>query len=350
MAEYIIKIEGLFSTSVFYKTILKELHNCFSDDKENRVIFDFTEVTYIDALVIPNLLSVGYIIKKATNKIPIISAINNSIYAYKTNIMQYLYDIGFTKHAKNYGLFEIHDYNIDKSKKMLPEYCTTFCFNDGKQSKESIAEQIMLESGQLFNEHLKEYFDDDEIFGYKNIFAKFAAELCNNSAMHGKSFSFMTIQSNRGQEKVSIAVSDCGCGFYESLYKKIINKSLERPLLTIENEGFLDKNTENLSLHSIIECTFYRYFDRAYGIWDIAKTVLNNGGVIRIHSNDSRIILTPNKFPLILEVCNDPEALKDILLKEFLGSKDYNFITGLKFGGVHFEIEMPMKHKNKGWA
>ena len=348
MADYIIKVEGLFSTSVFYRQILKELHSCLQQSKENRVVFDFTETTYIDALVIPNLLCVGYIIRSTTNKTPVIARMNNSIYTYKTNIMQYLYDIGFIKHARNYGLFEIHDYNIDKNKKIIPEYCTTFCFNNTGQSKEQIAEQINIESGKLFSEHLKEYFDDDEIFGYKNIFAKFAAELCNNSAVHGESFSFMTIQSNREQGKVSIAVSDCGCGFYESLCKRLENNTLDRPLLTISDDEFLDKTSENLSLHSIIECTFYRYFDKAYGIWDIARTVLKSGGVVRIHSNDSRIILTPNMFPLILELCKSPEELRNILLIQFLERKDYNFITGLKFGGVHFEIEMPMK--NRGWA
>lgn len=343
MADYLIKIKGGFSTSVFYNNVLKELHKCLVEDNQNRVIFDFSMTTYIDALVIPNLLCVGYILREETKQIPLITTLNTDIYTSKSNIMQYLNDIGFIEHAYKLKLFEFYNPELKPKSNMIPEYCATFFFNNDKKSKEDIASEISNRSYKLFNKHLKNYFDEDAIFGYGNIFAKFAAELCNNSSIHGNSFSFMTIQSNIKLQIVSIAVSDCGCGFYESLSKKIESGKLDKQeLITIDKNTFINVKSENIALYSILESTFYRYFDKAYGIWDIARTVLKKSGVIRIHSSDSRIILTPNKFPLVLDLCKNANELKAVLLEEFINKKDYNYFTDLKYNGVHFEIEMPM--------
>ena len=345
MSDYAIRIEGGFTTSVFYNYVLKELHKCLSGNRESRVVFDFTKTKYVDALVIPNLLCVGYILKEHNGKTPIVATIDESLYVSNSSVLKYLREIGFVHYCEKYGLFEIHGFEKN-TMSLIPEYCATFCFDNEDISKDSIAREITKKSYNLFKNHLTNHFDEDDIFGYGNKFAKFGAELCKNSSIHGDSFSFMTIQSYIRRQTVSIAVSDCGHGFYNSLSNRIANSIESHQLLTIDDSSFLDEKSENLTLHSIIECAFYRYFDSVYGLWDIAKTVLSDGGLIRIHSSDSRIIFTPETFRFI-SVFDKREDLRDYLIKKFLKSKNYRYHQNLKYRGVHIEIEMPMKSNKR---
>jgi hypothetical protein len=348
MSDYFIKIDKFFSTSFFYERVLKELHNCLRENINHRVIFDFSETVFVDALVIPNLLCVGGILRETTGQLPVITTINNYIYTSRTNVAQYLSDIGFTAIAQSYNLFEFSVHSYKRKSTLIKDYSTTYLFDNPHETKQNMANRISRKSRELFETHLKEYFDEDDVFGYCNIFAKFAAELCNNSLTHGKSCSYMTIQSNLEKQKISIAVSDYGRGFYNSLYEKILSDDTFE-FHTIDKDSFKTRS-ENSSLYAIIESTFYRYFNKDYGIWNIADTVLGQEGIIRIHSTDARIILTPNKFPLILAVCSDAESLKEVLSREFIERKDYNYKSGLKFPGVHYEIEMPLKISRKGGA
>ena len=348
MSDYFIKIDKTFSTSFFYERVLGDLHECISDGKKPRVIFDLSETTFVDALVIPNFLCTGYLLKDWTGNVPIITTLSKNYYSSRFDTAKYLYDIGFSRIAQDYNLFEINDFGNQDKESLISEYSRTYLFNDFNVSKQDIARTISQKSKMLFEKHLRNYFADDEIFGYCNIFAKFAAELCNNSLVHGKSFSIMTIQSNVKLGKVSIAVSDCGCGFYNSLCQKIITNEAH-DFYTIDKNDFM-KNTDTRSLNAIIESTFYRYFDKVYGIWDIANTVFKHDGTIRIHSSDSRIVLTPRTFQLIFEVCKDPESLKRLLVKEFVQKKDYNFKSGMRFKGVHYEIEIPFNTEKRRGA
>jgi len=363
MKNYFIKIAKNFSTSFFYEKLLKEMHICLKEDINNKVVFDMSETTFIDALVIPNLLCVGSILKETTGHMPIITTINTQVYSTKADTAQFLYEIGFIELAQRLNLFEIHCFGSDGKRPIIREYSTTYYFDlsykakTATETKRRIARRISDKSRELFEEHLKDYFDTDSEIGYCNKFARIAAELCSNSLIHSNIPSFMTIQSNLFNQTVSIAVSDRGCGFYDSLYSKLIDEEIKvsegRQLdKTIQfytiNKNSFKELTDKRSLHAIVESTFFRYYEgKVYGISDIASTVLKEGGLIRIHSTDSRIKLTQSNFPFIFQMCEDPERLRNMLIKEFIKKKDYNFKSGLKFMGVHYEIEMPIKTSSR---
>ncbi len=343
MEKYNIRIEGDFTTTVFYQKVLRQLHIYYKDFVDNVVVFDLSMTTRIDPLIIPNLLCVGEILRDTTGHPAVINTLN---FVRGNRIKKYLEDIGFVDLA--FGIYEFYDAGSDNQKSTIREYCKSYCFKDENATKKQIAQKISRESRELFIRHLNNFFEEDEYFGYMNIFAKFASEMCHNSIHHGNAFSYMTIQSISSINRVKIAVSDCGVGFYRSLLKKIINENLEHPFYTIDEEKFLSAKIDQITLNTILECSFYRYFDEEYGLWNIAKRVINGDGVIRIHSNNAQIILTSNLFPIILKTCKDEESLKSVLTKEFIRRKNYNYRDKLKFPGVHIEIEMPLNKSQTG--
>ena len=117
-------------------------------------------------------------------------------------------------------------------------------------------------------------------------------------------------------------------------------------MFTIDKKELNNSVNNELSLNDIIECTFYRFFEKPYGICDIVRAVLKAGGKLRIHSGDTQIIIT-KRFLSIFENSKTAIELSANLTDCLVNNKDYNYKEGLKFQGTHIEIEMPIEIRRR---
>ena len=123
------------------------------------------------------------------------------------------------------------------------------------------------------------------------------------------------MHANYSLKKIYIAVSDIGCGFLGSLKD-----------CKIDNEK-----------EAILEGVYKRKDSKIYGLFNVIRRVLDYGGKVRIHSNDTQIIFTPrikNEF-IWGRLCKIDSFTK------------YNVKNTAYFDGVHIEIEMPLEKEQK---
>lgn len=387
--DYIISIEGNLTSFAFYDTIVKKMHEYFELELEDQIVFDFSAAKWIDALVLPNLLCVGYWIQKE-RRLPAIFFVPGS--QEFANMRTYLNNIGFVRIAEQYGLFEFDEnifcglndkvfadsvnqievfelsltdqkpWNIDQEKKLIWEklkqtllkFITTFLGDvdtrDLSINKGSLSSTLLL----------------------------FGRELIENALLHGRSFCFLAMQYNpKSKKQIRISVGDCGIGF-----KRSINFDRNRALKILElqkpfdvkfreqaevkfweerkkcedmirhiQESGLALNDEDISrlsgypyieteLQGIVYGLMSRKKDPSYGLYGICEHAFKRDGVIRIHSNDTQVILT-ERMALPLNASAGPQGLVKILLDERY--HDQNLKRGIKFKGTHIEIEMMLR-------
>ena len=308
---YIIHFDGNLTSYTFYNELLGKLHNYFIEGKDQQLVFDFSQVKLVEPIVIPNLLCVGYIIRTSTGNPPKIFIPDNISAGY---LKRYLFDINFTNYAKEYGLFSFDDTVFGGlSESNMDKLNNTILFHQDETEQESW-DKICYYSQKFVNKYLKDY---DSYIAPTNLILELSREIVENSKGHGKSFCFMTIQYNYSREKVYIAYSDCGQGFLKSFSNKRI---------VVKNE-----------IESIIEGIFLRY-QKPFGLYSVIQKTLSLGGIVRIHSNQDQLVLTPNTM-LSLDISNNSSDLKKILLSEQYKN---NVRRNLKFSGVHIEIEIPL--------
>jgi hypothetical protein len=326
MNNHEIKIDNYFTSYVFYNNFLEELHHFFRGDfKETQVIINLTHCLKIDALIIPNLLLVGKIIKEYTNVTP---------YLYIADMLQtgdlkrYLKDINFISIAKLYKLYEF-DYSIDcglpPSKMDNLNKTIYFPYETNSQIIWDEITKVMELFSKKYLYKYKVIFNKDEIENTGNILMNICSQLVDNAREHGESISIMTIQYNYSEEKVKISISDMGNGFKKTVNRNLSNGRIEYGL------GF---NSTNDELKAIIQGVFSRKNSTVYGIYNTIKTTAENDGIVRIHSRDSQVIFT-SKLWDELNKFDYQTVLKDKKWKK-------NFRKVNKYQGVHIEYEIPL--------
>ena len=327
----------------YYYDIIPLLHNYFEENKQDYIVFDFSNVEFINPLVIPNLLTTALILRSYFSK-PV------KLYIpWRPSLLSYLADIDFFSVSKRYGLFDIDERYIgDFPIEVINSECKTYFF-DEKSSLTNI--KIVLSESyniiKLLHKDSGEFLRDsnDNFLKIFNIMA----ELCYNACLHGSSQCFATIQTNIGKnvkfKKAYISISDCGKGFYSTLLDKI-RKDEDFTLNFCSKEQFLELQEEK-NLIAMLEAIFYRKPSKNYGIYHIFKYIVNQDGVMRIHSEDTQLIITKNNYTGELE---DLQILKDnlvgILKQSILGKIDFKYSpvrkAKSKLKGVHIEIEIPL--------
>lgn len=361
MEYYHILMYGGLSSHKFYHTLLPELHSYAVNKSGKAILFDFTNVKAISPLVIPNLLCLGYIIKSNYYHTPLIYVPDNSA---ADRLRYYLHDIDFVKLSKKYGLFEFtNSIDYGELQNILDQVCATSEFNlpdlvgdcenaCDKVVEDRVRDKVHKEFGTFFKKYMGNfsYTVKDTTIGIdtKDTCDKFAENICTqlltNALCHGRSFAFMTAQVNYKFRRVYLSIGDCGIGLKEGINYKIANQ--KEPF-----ENFTEMVSDELS--AIITAIFARAEDKdhnnqIYGLYPLVKTTIQNGGIVRIHSNNTRLILTENLLQQ-LEIStyrrSDIKQIRTSFLKP-LYDKDgeylYNVEPNLKYGGTHIEIEIPL--------
>ena len=309
----IINIPIQFSSAGFYNTILPQVLYSLSDYAV-RIIFDFSSTRNINALVIPDLLCIGYDIKKKTGEPAV-------IYIPETMEMEtlknYLYQIRFTELARkrNQEIFKfIYSPTAGMSGKKIDPLCRTFFF-DTKITRDEISRIITFHILEFADKYLSQFIYkeiEDNIQKkdviYKNAIVEFIREAVYNCSEHSESFSIATLHANYNDKKVYISISDYGRGFLKSSTTKCHNE-----------------------FDAIMKGVYKRCNERIYGLYNMVETVLRFNGMIRIHSNDIRVVFSPKwKEPFLNRT-----------LEESYSFKKYNVRNTAFFKGAHIEIELP---------
>lgn len=347
MGSYRIAIGQHLTSYRFYHELLPQLHDYAQKREATPIQFDFTETKSISPLVIPNMLCLGYIIRSNYDYIPTIHVPDNSA---SDNLRAYLHDIDFVGLAKNFGLFQFTDaIDYGSARQVMDPLCATLEFNpkpDGENDESVVWNRVQQYFGEFFNKYLSDFRNTQENtqvskpgkFKIKNLLENLCAQMIYNSFIHGNSFAFMTAQINFTLNKIYLSIADCGIGF-----KASVNHQIEHDLDPFDNRK--DKMQDELG--AIANAIFARA-DEPYGIYTPIKRVLDCGGIVRLHSVDTRLILT-GSMSTLLEIASYGRSDIAQVRKSFLGLlRDPNggFLrrnveTKIKFGGAHIEVEIP---------
>ena len=363
MKEYVLKYNGKISIYFFYTTILFQINKLLAQDAKACVIFDLTEVTVIESSVIPNLLVLGEHIERKTGNKPVLY-INES--SYSGNLKKYLYQIRFFSLCEQDSRFALDcDKYTGWPGKGMDEKNITVFFS-AATPEELTAEQgpdYPLLSSRIWGEihenlygFAKEYLNpyqkftvyDDEYSEMKSNMALYMTlELVKNSLIHGKSFSYVTYQINRARRKIYLTLSDFGIGFNAALNnKKDEIEEVNEDEANLRRIKILDEGD------AIVKGVLWRAYDEKYGLYDVICRTLQEYGIVRIHSNTTRIVLTNNENTDLGSGLSYPEKdsyLESILKKDYYGlnrklrgNKGFNYFENLYFPGVHVEIVLPI--------
>lgn len=389
--DYRIVIDGNLTSYVFYNEVVAQLHNYFSKDIQSRILFDFSQVKSIDALVLPNLLCTGYWIKQHRGAPAKIFIPGNLA---SVPLRTFLERTRFVELAQIYGLFELDEDISGGLKDMVSrstlnklalfqivyeEASTSEQVDiDVSKTKEFAWEQLKKTFVPFISTFLQKSTDQYVQTHRKEISSdllSFCKELIENALLHGRSFCFFDMQysSARGQQ-IKLSISDCGMGFKRSinadcnrsqhilsLQQQLLNNIGEDrmqieaeihrllsqcyPLRQDDVERFAGYPHMDTGLEGIIYGLLSRR-SKPYGLYNIHQKIIHRmGGTIRIHSNDTQVILSQRMWAP-LEVCSTPENLVKILRT----NEQYmpNVRTGLTFKGTHIEIELMLGKDGEG--
>lgn len=301
----ILDIPRDFTSYEFYSNILPKI--VMTEEKE--IVMDMSITRRIEPLVIPNLLCCAYKMWMDSEKnfrMLIPDTVTGGM------IRNYLNEIEFTKYAQRFSLYDfVYDPWSGLDGKQIDPICGTLIFN-ADDSRDEIYRGVDLCISPFAEAYLS-YFQiyDSEQSRYMNEITEFLEEILLNCKIHAKSFSITTLHANYSLKKIYISVSDIGCGFINSLKEKNIKDEKDAILMGV----------------------YKRKDSKIYGLFNVIRRVLEYGGRVRIHSNNTQIIFTPR-------ILNEFISGKLDDIKSF---EKYNVKRTVQYDGVHIEIELPLE-------
>lgn len=390
---YIIAIKGNITSFVFFNEVIPKLHTYFSDDNQEPILFDFTSVKTIDPLVLPNLLCTGFLINEHRGVSAQVFVPSN---LESLPLRTFLHRTGFVKFAQTYNLFEFNA-SISGGVEATAFHSTlnkielfqgvNRTYAEGEDGFSELAvdrtkEQAWEQLTSSFIPFIKEFLQrsneryiltNREAISSNLLF--FCREVVENALLHGRSFCFLNMQysSSFFGKQIKISISDCGVGFRKSinadrsrslkilalqkrLRKTTIDgqrKSLEKEIAELRNQGYplSDEDIDRLAaypyLENELEGIVYGLLSRSqkpYGLYSIYNKIIHAlGGTIRIHSNDTQLVLSERMWAP-LAVCKTPKSLLVQLAKEQYA---VNIRTDLTFKGAHIEMEFLLDDKRE---
>ncbi len=323
----------------FYNNVLPQLHNFFRQNSGRELVLDFSEVSFISPLVVPNIFTIGYILKKHFGT-PV-----ELIVPWKPKLLSYLNDISFFSIISDYDLFVIDDRYVGglNTNTVYPG-CFCYCF-EPDMAYEDVRYKLK-KSINIITDLAT------SITGVKSDGSDLLnnlTELCYNACLHSDNLAFATIQTNltdnNRHKKAYLAISDCGNGLYHSLSKKY--RANEASPVTVSTDEFLSLSEDVRNVYAILESILFRQQYEVFGIFHVVGNVTATGGVVRIHSNDTQVILTQNSFQRYIDhPVKLAKTLKDKLVQVQREDIELRFSpvrkSSGKLKGVHIEIEVPI--------
>lgn len=318
-----INMSKYLTSANFYEILLPQINYMKQYHRHNNpIILDFSKTARIEPLVIPNLLCTGKMVMGETGTRMVIH-IPETLQAER--VKSYMRQIDFVRLAAD--VYECDDtlYTGEDEKKIDP-LCGSLQFSKNLEKYE-IINGINGYVAPFTNEYLKNYIEysaEDNM--YVNKIDHFLYEIIDNCRKHGISDSYMTIHARYSDRKIYMAISDWGTGFLNSWN----NRDKDTEDLKVELELLNGKKPKN-EMEAIMCGVYKRKNSKIYGLYNIIFQTLELGGIIRIHSTNTRLLFTPR----LCKKLREQTVLRD---KSFF---EYNFKNNLDFKGVHVEMEIP---------
>ena len=138
------------------------------------------------------------------------------------------------------------------------------------------------------------------------------------------------------------AVADAGMGYLRSL----LMKPDELRVFTPEELSIQDRKEH---FRAIAEAIYRRVGKRTYGICNVIRDVVSQGGRIRIHSGTTQVVFTDKNYRRFVDTPESELSLaKNVMAylgarQRFASSRQKSplRIWEAKFTGVHIEFEIP---------
>lgn len=339
---YEVEINYALTPQMFYGVFLKQMQKFFliwSQHKVEvwRLYLNLACCPEIEGTVVPNLLTVGYIVGKRTGFAPILYISQRG----ESKLWNYLHDLRFVELSENN---EIYDIRVSGSRTgegyRFADYCTT-TFLKKNLEEEQVAEYLRKRYSKLFKKYLTNFnyavMSTEISVPYTiNILEVFCKQLCYNAVSHGKSFCYTTMQVNHKKGRIFISVSDCGQGMYRTFLSKIID-GYEPSVLPKNIKD--SRSTDDLEFRAIIEGLVYRFYEEKYGIWSVMRDIMDMRGILRFHSGKVRVVIADLDIKS-LRMCQNRKKVAKYLY-DYLSQEEYREKTPF-YQGTHIELELPL--------
>lgn len=374
---------GNITSFVFYNQLFSALREHY---KKNGAavapFFSFIYVDRFDPLVVPNLISLGFILKSIHKK-PVCLDIESTkatkfldngwffMAVGREKIFSEELDIDGSKELKTVKQetgYELYDFEP----KMLGFYNVSISYNpdhrvcvyrDESYSYYSKFIQEGVSEEELGIIRSEKYRDLKPVIAkrYWNILKELndnnkcavldiLTEIITNSILYSGSNCSAMLQTKDNETKISI--SDYGVGFEYSFEKR--QKKLGEEYKNVFNEFSTEEQEKYKNFMYIFETLYYSKAksvarDNLFTLLGIVLRKNDNFGIaegtIRIHYNDTQVILTSKKCA----TCNkfDPKNCAKCLLSKYNPAKEVSKsnlrIFNSTFRGVHVEVELKFK-------
>ena len=382
----IIYFSGNITSFVFYNQLFKALSEHY---KMNGVavapIFSFMKVYRFDPLVVPNLISLGFILYSIHDKPTRLEILNTNAtkfldegWFFKAVGKRMVYGEEITNEFKirqlikqetgheiydfNSGMLGFYNYeyvsipnNPDHKVYVYPDessfYYNKFNQVDVSEEKLGIIRSEKYQELKPFIE--KRYWNVLRTLNDNNkrTVLGVLTEIITNAVLYSGSPCSAMLQTKDNETNISI--SDCGVGFEYSFEKRKEKFGIEYK--NVFNKFSIDEQVKYKNFLYIIETLNYSKEksedgrDNLYTLLNIILKKNNNSnidkGTIRIHYNDSQVIMTSNRC----NGCNkiDPIKCARCLLNDYNPaneiSKSNLRIFGSQYRGVHIEVKLKFK-------
>lgn len=375
---------GNITSFMFYNQLFDALREHY---KKNGVsvapIFSFVYVDFFDPLVVPNLISLGLILKSIHNKPTKLEIASTKPIKFldngwffkavgKKDVFSEELDVDGSKILRTINQEIGHDiydfepkllgfYNISDTE-YNPDH-RVYVFRDdsysyyGKFIQEGVSEEelgvIRSDKFQELKPYIeKRYWNILKILNDNNkrTVLGILTEIITNAVLYSGSHCSAMLHTKNNGTKISI--SDCGVGFeysFEKRYEKFVKE-----YKNVFNEFSLDEQTKYKNLLFIFEALCYSKErsvarDNLYTLLELVLKKNNDNGIeegtIRIHYNDTQVIMTSNRCSKCKRF--SPKECAKCLIRNYNPANDVlksnlRFFNST-FRGVHIEVELNFK-------
>lgn len=379
-----IYFRGHITSFMFYNQLFGALREHY---KKNGVsvapIFSFIYVDYFDPLVVPNLISLGLILKSIHNKPTQLEIASTKPIKFldngwffkavgKKDVFSEELDIDGSKilrtikqetghdiydfDPKLLGFYNILDVNYNPDHRVYVFRDDSYSYY-GKFIQEGVSEE---ELGMIRSEkfqELKPYIEKR----YWNILRTLndnnkrtvlvvLTEIITNAVLYSGSHCSAMLHTKDNETRISI--SDCGVGFEYSFEKRY--EKFKRGYKNVFNEFSLDEQIKYKNLLFIFEALCYSKEksvarDNLYTLLELVLKKNNNSGIdegtIRIHYNDTQVVMTSKRCSKCKKF--SPKECAKCLLGNYNPANEV-IKSNLRFfdstfRGVHIEVELNFK-------
>lgn len=339
--EYL-ELSGKITSLILYKNFIQKLNKWYKKHGNKNVpTLDLSGIEGIDALCLPNLLSIATIIKSFHKESL------NIILPYDYRVVNFLNNSEFllTGELEYLNLFKYNHEMVSKASFFIDtenrkEHKVHHYMPDMKYYKlTDIDEQLSYRTLMYENiryivvpDNYKKVIEDKNILTDNEVddLLDIIAEIICNSVLYSKSISYAFVQTDRF--KSCFSISDVGIGFKNALKNK---KNFDYYIQRKYKQHIKDDKFEDLLY--IIEILNYSMNQNRRNLWSLKNLIVNNGGILRIHNNSTQVVFTANRC----SGCTKRAEECLLCLKESYdnGLSNLRIFEG-RLRGVHIEVEL----------